>query len=84
MGQRMVKCVKFGKELPGLERPPIPGDLGKRVYENVSEEAWKMFKEYFKKVINEYRLDLMSPEADRIFNQQLEAYFFGHDASTLR
>ena len=84
MAQRMVNCVKLGKELPGLERPPIPGDMGKRIYENVSEEAWKLFKEYFKKIINEYRLDLMSPEADKVFNDQLEAYFFGPDASKLR
>lgn len=77
MEQRMVKCVKLGGERPGLSRPPVPGDLGKRIFENVSEDAWKLFKEHFKMVINEYRLDLMSPEADKIFNQQAEEFLFG-------
>lgn len=81
MAQRMVKCIKLGVELPGLERPPIPGELGKRIYENVSQEAWKMFKEHFKMIINEYRLDLMSPQADEIFNKQVEEYFFGKGAA---
>jgi Fe-S cluster biosynthesis and repair protein YggX len=83
MAQRMVKCVKLGGERPGLTRPPIPGELGQRIYDNVSEEAWKMFKEHFKMVINEYRLDLMSPEADEIFKKQVEEFFFsGKGASS--
>ena len=81
MAQRMVKCVKLGGERPGLDRSPIPGDLGQRVYENVSEEGWKMFKEHFKMVINEYRLDLMTPEADEIFKKQVEDFFFGEGAA---
>jgi Fe-S cluster biosynthesis and repair protein YggX len=72
----MVKCIKLGQELPGLSRPPVPGELGRRIYEQVSEDAWKMFKEHFKMIINEYRLDLMSKEADEIFNRQVEEYFF--------
>lgn len=81
MEKRMVKCLKLGGERPGLDRPPVPGELGQRLYENVSEEAWKMFKEHFKIIINEYRLDLMSPEADEIFNKQVEDYFFKEGAS---
>ncbi len=81
MGQRMVKCVKLGDERPGLERPPIPGEMGQRIYENVSQEAWKMFKEHFKMIMNEYRLDMMSKEADEIFNKQVEEFFFGKGAA---
>jgi Fe-S cluster biosynthesis and repair protein YggX len=83
MEQRMVKCIKLGGERPGLDRAPVPGELGQRVYENVSEEAWKMFKEHFKIIINEYRLDLMSPEADEIFNKQVEEYFFKEGGASL-
>jgi len=76
MSERMVKCVKLGQELPGLKTPPVPGELGKKVYENVSQDAWNEFLEYFKMVINEYRLDLTSPTADQIFEQKIEEYFF--------
>ena len=76
MSERMVKCVKLGQELPGLKAPPVPGELGKKVYENVSQDAWNEFLEYFKMVINEYRLDLTSPMADQIFEQKIEEYFF--------
>ena len=79
MSQRIVKCIKLGQELPGLAAPPVPTDLGKKVYENVSQEAWNEFLEYFKMVINEYRLDLTSPMADQIFEQKIEEYFFSNN-----
>ena len=79
MSTRMVKCIKLGEELPGLSAPPSPTELGKKVYENVSEEAWKEFLEHFKMVINEYRLDLTSPMADQIFEQKMQEYFFGDE-----
>jgi len=56
---RMVKCVKLGKELPGLEKPPFAGELGRRIYERVSKEAWSMWKDDMQiKVLNEYRLNM--------------------------
>ena len=55
---RMVQCVKLGRELPGLERQPYPGELGKRIYENVSQEAWDMWREQVVIVINHYGLSL--------------------------
>ena len=79
-GTRMVKCVKFGKEMPGLDRPPWKGEIGKRVFENVSKEAWKMWLEHSKMIINEYRLDLMSARAQQILREQVEQYFFGEGA----
>lgn len=75
--QRLVNCVKLKKELPGLTRQPLPGELGKKIYDNVSAEAWKMFLEYFKMIVNEYRLDLSSPQSDRLFLEQVTDYFFG-------
>ena len=76
MTERMVKCIKLGQKLPGLKSPPMPSELGKKIYENVSRQAWEEFVEYFKMVINEYRLDLTSPLADQIFEQKAEEYFF--------
>lgn len=76
MAERTVKCIKYGEELPGLNSPPTPTELGKKVYENVSNQAWNDFLEYFKMVVNEYRLDLTSPMADQIFEQKINEYFF--------
>ncbi len=80
MEQRLVKCVKFGKELPGLDEPPWPGDLGQRIYDNVSEQAWGLWLEHLKMVINEYRLNPASPEAQEIIAGQMEQFFFGEGA----
>ncbi len=73
----MVKCVKLGKELPGLSYKPFPTPLGQRVYENVSEEAWKMFTEHFKMVMNEYHLIGGKQETNDVFFDQCEKFFFG-------
>lgn len=77
---RMVNCVKLGREAEGLEKQPIKGDLGKRVFENVSKDAWKAWLEHSKMLINEYRLDLMSARAKATLREQCEAYFFGAGA----
>jgi Fe-S cluster biosynthesis and repair protein YggX len=74
--QTMVNCVKLKKELPALEHPPIPGSMGKRIQENVSAEAWKMFEEHFIMVTNELRLDLMDESTNQIFFDQIEAFLF--------
>ncbi|RMG44899.1 MAG: oxidative damage protection protein [Candidatus Dadabacteria bacterium] len=59
----MVHCVKFGKEMPGLEKPPFPGEIGQKIYENVSKEAWRMWSEDMQiKILNEYRLNMGDPE----------------------
>ncbi len=79
-GTRMVKCVKFGKEMPGLDRVPWKGELGKRIYENVSKEGWKMWIEYSKMLMNEYRLNPLDPGSQKIMEEQLEKFFFGEGA----
>lgn len=79
MSERIVKCIKLGADLPGLESPPLPNELGQRIFENVSKQAWAEFLENFKMVINEYRLDLTSPMADQIFEQKAEEYFFSEN-----
>ncbi len=74
---RMVKCVKFGRELPGLDEAPWPGALGQRIYENVSREAWEVWKEHLKIILNEFRLSPWTKEAQEIIEQQMEDFFFG-------
>lgn len=75
--ERIVHCVKLGKDLPGLAKPPVPGELGQMIYEKVSKEAFKNFMDYFRIIVNEYRIDLTSPESDKIFTDQMKEYFFG-------
>ncbi|KAB2877861.1 oxidative damage protection protein [bacterium] len=77
---RMVHCAKLGAELEGLDRAPIPGELGKKVFENISKQAWKMFEDHFKMVMNEYRLNLMDPRTDEIFKQQVTEFLFSGSA----
>lgn len=77
---RLVQCVKLNKELPGLDNLPIEGEIGQKVYDSISKEAFKMFLEHFKMIINEYRLDLTNPATDKVFEEQMEEYFFGGGA----
>ncbi|HAZ59938.1 MAG TPA: oxidative damage protection protein [Gammaproteobacteria bacterium] len=78
---RIVHCVKLGREAPGLPRPPYPGELGKRIHENVSQDAWKLWLSHQTMLINEYRLTPVEPKARRFLEEEMEKYFFG-DGST--
>jgi Fe-S cluster biosynthesis and repair protein YggX len=80
-GGRTVKCVKFQKDLPGLEKPPLPGELGQRIFENVSREGWKLWTEHSKMLINEYRLSLIDPKARVFLREQAEQFFFGEGSA---
>ena len=79
---RMVKCVKLGREAEGLERPTYPGELGKRIYDRVSKEAWKQWLEQQKMLVNENRLNLADKKAREYLAQQMEKHFFGGGADT--
>ena len=78
---RMVNCVKLGREAEGLEKQPIKGELGKRVFENVSKDAWKMWLEHSKMIVNEYRLDLTQKKSHDVLKEQCEAFLFGDGGS---
>lgn len=79
---RMVFCVKFQREMPGLDEVPFEGDpLGQRIYDSVSKEAWKMWVERMKMIMNEYRLNLGTAEAQDFLLKQMEDYFFGEGAA---
>lgn len=77
---RMVNCVKLGREAEGLAFPPVPGELGKRIFENVSKEAWQTWLKHQTMLINENRLNLADSKARKYLAEQLEAYFFGSGA----
>jgi Fe-S cluster biosynthesis and repair protein YggX len=76
----MVKCVKLGRELPGLDKPPFPGELGKRIYENISKQAYDMWPAQSTLIINHYGLNMADPESRKLLREQMEEFFFGSDA----
>jgi Fe-S cluster biosynthesis and repair protein YggX len=78
---RTVFCVKFQKELPGLDSSPWPGELGQRIYAQVSAQAWKLWEEHQKMILNEYRLMPWQKEAQEIIQKQMEEFFFGEGAA---
>lgn len=75
MTDRIVHCRKLNKDLPGLARPPYKNDLGRRIFEEVSKEAWDMWLKDSVKYINTYRLDLASPEGQKFMLDQCAIYF---------
>jgi Fe-S cluster biosynthesis and repair protein YggX len=77
---RTVKCVKLGREADGLEFPPYPGALGKRIWENVSKEAWQQWLKQQTMLVNENRLNLADKKARDYLAQQMENHFFGSGA----
>src|SRR5688572_9531037 len=78
---RTVHCVKFQKEMPGLDAPPWPGELGQRIYQNASAQAWKLWEERMKMILNEYRLMPWQKEAQEIIGKHMEDFFFGEGAA---
>ncbi len=79
---KIVKCIKLGREAEGLDFAPLPGDLGQRLLDNVSKEAWQNWLKHQTMLINENRLNLADPRARRYLVEQLEGYFFGSGAET--
>ncbi len=78
---RLVNCVKLQRELPGIPYKPFDDELGQRIYDNVSLEAWKMWLEHSKMIVNEYRLDLTSTKAHEVLREQCDQFFFGEGAA---
>jgi Fe-S cluster biosynthesis and repair protein YggX len=78
---RMVNCVLLKREAEGLDRVPWPGDLGRRIYESVSKEAWRRWLEHQTMLINEYRLSALDPKARQFLTGEMEKFFFGGGAA---
>jgi Fe-S cluster biosynthesis and repair protein YggX len=73
----MVQCVLLKREAPGLDRPPYPGPLGQKIYEQVSKEAWGRWVAHQTMLINEYRLTPIEPKARKFLETEMEKFFFG-------
>jgi Fe-S cluster biosynthesis and repair protein YggX len=77
---RTVKCIKLGREAEGLDFPPYPGELGKKIFDNVSKEAWRQWLEHQKMLVNENRLNLADAKARKYLAEQMDSHFFGSGA----
>ncbi|MCP4992881.1 MAG: oxidative damage protection protein [Gammaproteobacteria bacterium] len=73
---RTVHCVKLNKEADGLDRPTYPGELGQKIFENVSKEGWQQWVQQQTILINEYRLSPIDPKARKFLEEQMEKFFF--------
>ena len=80
---RMVNCIKLGREAEGMDFPPVPGELGKRLYESVSKEAWQQWVKLQTMLINENRLSLADAKARAYLAEQLQKHFFGEGADNI-
>jgi len=74
---RQVHCIKLGKDAEGLDAPPYPGELGQRIFENVSKEAWQQWLRHQTILINEHRISLVDPKARKFLEEEMEKFFFG-------
>lgn len=73
---KMINCIRLGVEAEGLDFPPVPGELGQKILENVSKEAWQAWLKQQTMIINENRLNLSEEAARKYLRQQMEYYFF--------
>ncbi len=78
---RKVQCVLLGAEADGLDRPPYPGELGQRIFENVSREAWQRWLAHQTMLINENRLTPFQPKARKFLEGEMEKFFFGEGSA---
>ncbi len=74
---RTVNCILLGAEKPGLDRPPYPGELGQRIFANVSKEAWQQWLAHQTMLMNEYRLVPIEPKDRKFLEAEMEKFFFG-------
>ena len=81
---RMVQCIKLQKEAEGLDRAPYPGELGQKIFESVSKEAWQAWITHQTMLINEHRLPLADPAARKFLADEMDKYFFGEGASEVQ
>ena len=73
---RTVHCTKLNEELEGLDFVPFSNDIGQRIYDNISKQAWQMWINHSVMVINEYRLNLATTEGQEVYDKHLEEFFF--------
>ena len=74
---RVIHCAKLKKEAEGFDKPPMPGELGQRIYQEISKEAWQLWLNHQTMLINEHRLSMIDPKARAFLFQEMEKFFFG-------
>lgn len=79
---RAVFCVRLQKEAEGLDYLVYPGELGKKIFQNVSKQAWQDWLKHQTMIINEYRLNVAEPAARRMLEEEMQRFFFGDGGST--
>jgi len=79
---RVVNCIKLNQQAEGLDRKPYPGELGQKIFDNVSKQAWQQWLKQQTMLINEYRLSPMDPKSRKFLEEQMDKYFFGDGAET--
>lgn len=79
---RMVHCKKLNQELPGLPQPPYPGELGQKIFDNISQQAWQEWLNQQTILINEYRLSMIDPKAQSFLREEMEKFLFGDGGQT--
>lgn len=80
---RMVNCVLLKKEAEGLDLPPYPGEMGQKIFENVSKEAWQKWVGHQTMLLNEYRLSPIDPKARKFLEEEMEKFLFGEGGSEI-
>lgn len=81
MSERIVNCAKLGQELPGLGQPPYPGEMGEKIFNQISAQAWDLWLVHQTMLINEYRLSLMDLKARQFLNTEMERFLFSDEES---
>lgn len=74
---RIIHCVKLNEETEGLKHPPFPGELGERIFKNISQKAWNQWLEHQTMLINEYRLSMLDIKAKAFLREEMNKFFFG-------
>lgn len=74
---RIVNCIKLGKPSEGLSSPPYPGELGQKIYDQVSKAGWDLWLKHQTMLINEYRLNMLDAGSRRFLSEEMEKFFFG-------
>jgi len=79
---RLIHCTKLQKEAEGLAQPPLPGELGKKIYDHISKEAWQLWLNHQTMLINEYRLSMIDPKSRAFLMEEMDKFLFGSGSET--
>lgn len=74
---RIIHCMKLNKDAEGFESPPYPGELGQRIVDHISKDAWQLWMNHQTMLINEYRLSMLDPKSRAFLAQEMEKFLFG-------